>query len=188
MRQSDSRGSRIMATVVECIEKLVATKAISRAIADEALETFKRSKAEYSYARGPASADAAAAQVAAKAMSDKAAEKQIAIAASIKTWQALEARIDTAKNVNEAVMSTLTKTARGDAVRGENIDYKGKAVKDWLFGMLGPEIEKFKPGFFADAQKLTSAANFIKERFGVSTGDALAKSVSDGFGKVIEEG
>jgi hypothetical protein len=177
-----------MATVVECIEKMVAANQISRAIADEALETFKRSKAEYSYARGPASADAAAAQVVAKSMSDKAAEKQIAIAASVKTWRALEARVDTAKNANEAVMSTLTKTARGDGARGENIDYKGKAVKDWLFGMLGPEMEKFKPGFFKNQQLLTSAANFIKERFGVDTGDALAKSVSDGFGKVIEAG
>ncbi len=177
-----------MATVAECIEKMVVAKTISRAIADEALETFKRSKAEYSYARGPASADAAAAQVVAKMMSDKAAEKQIAIAASVKTWRALEARVDTAKNANEAVMSTLTKTARGDGVRGENIDYKGKAIKDWLFGKLGPEIDKFKPGFFKNQQLLTSATNFIKERFGVDTGDVLAKSVSDGFQKVIDAG
>jgi hypothetical protein len=177
-----------MASVVECVEKMVVAGQISRAIADEALETFKRSKAEYSYARGPASADAAAAQVAAKKMSDKAAEKQIAIAASVKTWQDLETRIAAGKNVNETVMSTMTKTARGDAVRGENIDYKGKAIKDWLFGMLGPEMEKFKTGFFKDAQKLTSATNFIKERFGIDTGDALSKAVSDGFGKVIDQG
>jgi hypothetical protein len=177
-----------MATVVECIEKLVVAGQVSRKIADEALEAFKRSKAEYSYARGPASADAAAAQVAAKMMSDKAAEKQIAIAASVKTWRDLETRIAAGKNINESVMATLTKTARGDAVRGENIDYKGKAIKDWLFGKLGPEMEKFKAGFFTDAQKLTSAANFIKERFGVDTGDQLAKAVSDGFQKVIDEG
>lgn len=178
-----------MANVTECIEKLVATKVITRAVADEALETFKRAKAEYSYARGPASADAAAAQVAAKSMADKAAEKQIAIAASVKTWQELEARTDVpGKNINEAVMATLTKTARGSGPVGENIDYKGKAIKDWLFGMLGPEMEKFKTGIFTDAQKLTSATNFIKERFGIDTGDALSKAVSYGFGKVIEQG
>src|SRR5258707_10351516 len=177
-----------MANVTECIEKLVAAGQVSRAIADEALEAFKRSKAEYSYARGPASADAAAAQVAAKMMSDKAGEKQIAIAASVKTWRDLETRIAAGKNINESVMSTLTKTARGDAVRGENIDYKGKAIKDWLFGMLGPEMEKFKTGFFQSQQLLTSSTNFIKERFGIDTGDALAKSVSDGFQKVIDEG
>jgi hypothetical protein len=178
-----------MATVEECITKLVASKTISRAIGDEALETFKRSKAEYSSLRGPASTDAAAAQVVAKAMSDKAAERQIAIAASVKTWQALEARTDVAgKNINEAVLSTLTKTARGSGPVGENIDYKGKAIKDSLFAMLGSEMEKFKSGFFRNAQLLTSSKNFIYERFGVDTGDALAKSVSDGFGKMIDEG
>jgi hypothetical protein len=178
-----------MANVTECIEKLVVAGQVSRAIADEALEAFKRSKAEYSYARGPASADAAAAQVAAKMMSDKAAEKQIAIAASVKTWRELEARTDVAgKNINEAVMATLTKTARGDTARGENIDYKGKAIKDWLFGKLGSEMEKFKTGFFQSQQLITSSKNFIKERFGINTGDALAKSVSDGFQKVIDEG
>src|SRR5271167_1281960 len=114
-----------MATVEECITKLVAAGQITRAIADEALETFKRSKAEYSSVAGPASADAAAAQIAAKAMSDKAIEKQIAIAASVKTWQNLETRIAAGKNINDTVMATLTKTARGDATRGENIDYKG---------------------------------------------------------------
>src|SRR5258707_15320644 len=107
-----------MANVTECIEKLVAAGQVSRAIADEALETFKRSKAEYSYARGPGRADAAAAQVVAKAMSDKAAEKQIAIAAGVKTWRDLETRIAAGKNVNESVMATLTKTARGGATRG----------------------------------------------------------------------
>jgi hypothetical protein len=177
-----------MANVTECIEKLVAAGQITRKIADEALETFKRSKAEYSSVAGPASADAAAAQIAAKAMSDKAIEKQIAIAASVKTWQNLESRVAAGKNINETVMATLTKTARGDATRGENIDYKGKAVKDWLFGMLGPEMEKFKTGFFKDNQLLTSATNFIKERFGVDTGDKLSEAVSDGFGKVIDAG
>src|SRR5581483_11877355 len=99
--------------VTDCIEKLVAAGQVTRKIADEALEAFKRSKAEYSSLRGPASADAAAAQIAAKMMSEKAAEKQIAIAASVKTWRELETRIAAAKNVNEAVMATLTKTARG---------------------------------------------------------------------------
>jgi hypothetical protein len=178
-----------MANVTECIEKLVVAGQITRKIADEALETFKRSKAEYSYARGPASADAAAAQVAAKQMSDKAAEKQIAIAASVKTWQALEAHIEATKaGVNEAVLSTLTKTARGDAHPFQNIDYKSKVVKDGLFAKLGEGMEEFKAGFFTDAQKLTSARNFIYERFGVSTSDGLAKSVSDGFGVMLKEG
>jgi hypothetical protein len=49
-------------------------------------------------------------------------------------------------------------------------------------------MEKFKAGFFKDSERLTSATNFIKERFGIDTGDTLAKAVSDGFQKVIDEG
>jgi len=37
-----------MADVAECIDKLVTAKQISRKVADEALEFFQRSKAEYS--------------------------------------------------------------------------------------------------------------------------------------------
>ena len=49
-----------MANVVECIERMVVAKTITRKIADEALEFFNRSKAEYSREIGPASANAAA--------------------------------------------------------------------------------------------------------------------------------
>src|SRR5258708_3174351 len=49
-------------------------------------------------------------------------------------------------------------------------------------------MEKFKDGFFQSQQLLTSSKNFIRERLGIDTGDALAKSVSDGFQKVIDEG
>jgi hypothetical protein len=38
----------VMANVIECIDKLVAAKSILRKVADEALEFFNRSKAEYS--------------------------------------------------------------------------------------------------------------------------------------------
>src|ERR1017187_10745648 len=82
-----------MADVSECIDKLVATGQIGRKVADEALEFFKRSKAEYSREMGPASADAAAALEAAKKLRDKAATNQIAIAADVKTFHVNEQRI-----------------------------------------------------------------------------------------------
>jgi hypothetical protein len=45
-----------MADVAECIDKLVVAKQITRRIADEALEFFNRSKAEYSREMEPANA------------------------------------------------------------------------------------------------------------------------------------
>ena len=50
-----------MADVQECIGKLVNAGAISREIGEQALDMFRRSKAEYSKTMGPASADAPAA-------------------------------------------------------------------------------------------------------------------------------
>lgn len=193
-----------MANVTECIEKLVLTKTVSRAVADEALEFFKRSKAEYSRDLGPASSDAAAALETAKKMRDKAAENQIAIAADVKTFRINEQRVkEDPRGRNAAVAGILSKdTLRGDnrlnALRrdnpdhpifsGGNADYKYQVVKDKMFTMLGPEMEKFKPGFLQSAEQANSVKRFIYERFGVNTGDMAAKAVSQGFGKVIEYG
>jgi hypothetical protein len=55
-----------MADVADCIAKLSAAGRITGKVADEALEFYKRSKAEYSREMGPASADAAAALEATK--------------------------------------------------------------------------------------------------------------------------
>jgi hypothetical protein len=76
-----------MANVAECISKLVRSGAITRAIGDEALSMFLRSKAEYAKQMGPAGADAAAALEAAKKLREAAANKQLAIAAGVKTWR-----------------------------------------------------------------------------------------------------
>lgn len=193
-----------MANVAECIEKLVATNSISRTIADEALAFFKRSKAEYAREMGPASADAAAALEAAKKLRARAAENQIAIAADVKTFRINEQRVvEDPRGRNAAVAGMLSKdTLRGDnrlnALRreqpdhpiftGPNADYKYDAAKAKMYSMLGPEMEKFKPGFFGSNEVVRSTKNFIYERFGVDTGDQAAKAVSNGFGKVIDYG
>src|SRR6516164_1299906 len=82
-----------MADVAECISKLVTTGAITRAIGDEALDMFQRSKAEYTKQMGPASADAAAALEAAKKLRETAANQQLKIAASVRTWRDIERRV-----------------------------------------------------------------------------------------------
>jgi hypothetical protein len=51
-----------MADVAQCIEKLATGGQITRKVADEALEFFRRGKAEYSREKGPASVNAAAAR------------------------------------------------------------------------------------------------------------------------------
>jgi len=193
-----------MADVAECIEKLVATKTVSRAIADEALEFFRRSKAEYSRQTGPASADAAAALETAKKMRDKAIQNQIGIAADVKRWQTIEKRIvEDPRGRNAALAGVVSKdTLIGDnrlnALRKDdpthpifsdgNADYRGLRIKDQLFAMLGPELDKFKSGWAKGQELVDHTQNFIRERFGVATADPAAKAVSDGFQKMIDYG
>lgn len=193
-----------MADVSECIEKLVVAGKVSRGIADEALEFFKRSKAEFSRETGPASADAAAALETAKKMRDRAASHQIGIAADVKRWQTIEKRIvEDPRGRNAALAGVLSKdTLIGDnrlnALRRAdpehpifadgNADYKAAVVKDKMFAMMGPDLDKFKTGIVPDQKLISSSRNFIRERFGVNTGDDLSKSVSDGFEKVIKYG
>lgn len=193
-----------MADVSECIDKLVVAGKITKAIGDEAREFFLRSKAEFSRETGPASANAAAALETAKKMRDTAASHQIGIAADVNRWQTIEKRIvEDPRGRNAALAGLLSKdTLIGDnrlkpllksdpahpIFADGNADYRAAVIKDKLFGMLGPEMDKFKTGFLKDQNLLNSSRNFIRERFGVDTGDALSKSVSDGFGKVIQYG
>jgi len=193
-----------MADVLECINKLAIGGQISRAIADEAKEFFRRSRAEYSKETGPASADAAAALETAKKMRDKAIENQIGIAADVKRWQTIERRIvDDPRGRNAALAGVISKdTLIGDnrlnALRRAepdhpifsdgNADYLASTVRDRLFGMLGTELNKFKSGWFKGQELAGRTRNFIRERFGVNTGDGAAKAVSDGFEKMAEYG
>lgn len=193
-----------MADVTECINKLVTVGKISRAVGNEALEMFKRSKAEYSKDLGPASADAAAALEAAKKLRDTAKAKQIAIAADVKTFRVNEMRIkEDPRGRNAALAGILTKDTRRGATAlndlrasnpdhpifsGGNADYRYQVVRDKMYTMLGQEMEKFRPGFFKSAEIIRSTKNFIYERFGVAAGDGAAKTASEGFGKVITYG
>ena len=193
-----------MADVAECIAKLSAAGRITGKVADEALEFYKRSKAEYSREMGPASADAAAALETAKRMHDTAIKNQLAIAQDVKRWQTIEKRIvEDPRGRNAALAGIVSKdTLIGDnrlkeLLRSEpdhpifsdgNADYRAERLKDWLFNMLGPEMDKFRTGFVADRRVLDSAKDFIRERFGIDTGNKTAKAVSDGFDKVIKAG
>jgi hypothetical protein len=188
-----------MASIAQCIEKLVVAGTVTRKTADEALGMYERSKAEYSTETGPAGADAAAALEVAKKLRDRAAERQISIAASVKTFQVAEQRVlEHPYGRAAALNGIMTKDPfrGGKLVRdlpadnpvksGNNVDYLHQTISGKLFTMLGAEMEAFRPGFLASKDIINSAKNFVYERFGVNTGDGAAKTVSYGFGKAID--
>src|SRR6516225_8037706 len=188
-----------MANVAECIGKLVAARAISQAVGDEALNIFQRSKEEYSKQLGPAGADAAAALEAAKKLREQAANKQLAIAAGVKTWRNIERRvIDDPRGGMLGVNAMLSKdTLLGDnrlaALRrddphhpiltGGSVDSNANVLRREFKNMLGPELQQFKrTGPFADGNSL------IDEIFGVDTGNQAAKAVAKGFTAMKDAG
>lgn len=191
-----------MADVAECITKLVAAGQISKAIGDEAMEFFRRSRAEYSADLGPASADAAAALEAARKLRERAADRQIAIAAGVKTWREIERRvIDDPRGGDAAVVGLLSKdTLRGDSkldklrrdqpthpiFQGASADSLRDQLRRDMHEMLGVEMEKLDPRKAGRQQAFLNAQKFIRENKGVSTGDPAAKALSDSFRKMVK--
>jgi hypothetical protein len=187
-----------MADVSECIGKLVSTGAITRAVADQALDMFTRSKAEYTKQMGPASADAAAALEAAKKLRETAAKKQLAIAAGVRTWRDIERRVldDPRGGMLSVVAMNSKDTLLGDnrlaALRrqdpqhpimtGGSVDSNAQVIRTGLYNMLGQEIEKFKGAAGANA------ADLIREIKGVTTGNKAAKAVADGWKTMVKAG
>lgn len=191
-----------MASVAECIGKLVQNGTITKVVADQALDMFKRSQAEYAQTAGPVTADAAAALEAAKKLRDRAKRNQIAIAADVKAWRTGEQRVvEDPRGYRAAIAGMVAKdTLRGSNKLAElrrsnpahplftapNADELGKEVTKKMFSLLGPEVEKFIPRVAGRAQVMQRTSNFVDELFGISTGDQVAKAMAQGFAKVTD--
>ena len=187
-----------MADVAECIGKLVATRAISQAIGDEALDMYRRSQAEYTKQMGPAGADAAAALQAAKQLRETAANKQLAIAAAVKTYRNIERRvIDDPRGGMLQVNAMLSKdTLLGDnrlaelrrtnpehpILRGGSVDSNAKVIRTGFYNMLQPYIEHFKGAGAAEAPDV------IHEIKGVDTGNKWAKGLAGAWKDIVKAG
>jgi hypothetical protein len=189
-----------MASVADCIDKLATAGEISRKVADEALDFFKRSQAKYAADMGPASRDAAAALEAAKALAARSKEMRTAVAADVKTFRINEQRLkEDPRGPNAALAGILTKDTRiGDnklkplmreqpdhpIFTGGNADYRAKMLRDQMYTKMGADMEKLRPGFFKNPDVVRSIQNFVHELFGASTGDQTAATVARAFSEV----
>jgi len=190
-----------MANVAECLGKLVAARAISQAVGDEAMNMFQRSQEQYSKQMGPASSDAAAALQAAKELRERAADKQLAIAHGVKAWRATERRVIedprggmlqiNAMNSKDTLLGVpaLNELRRKDPhhpiFTGGNVDEIAKQTRNHLYNIFraNGELDKFKAGGpFADGKDL------IREVKGVDTGNKAARAVALGWKDMVEQG
>jgi hypothetical protein len=174
-------------SVSECIEKLVKVGSITRAIADEALDLFERSKGEFSQTMGPASAEAAAAHATAKAMEAGAKKLKYEASKQALAYHRFETDILAhPQGAQAGIMSKLTRDIWGKG--GENVWSKSEVVLAQLSRVIEKGLASYSPGILGHSKsQLDSIRNVIYERFGVATGDNIAATFAKGFGEATDE-
>lgn len=175
-------------SVKDCLTKLVATGKITRAMADEASALFERSKGEYSRTMGPASAEAAAALETARSLEAGAKRLKNSAEKQAMGYARAERRMAEHKKGKVAgVMSQLVRDIWG--LGGENVFAKSSVIFDSLAAKFEEGLAAYKPGVLGQsAEQIQSVRNFIREGFGVDTGDATAKKAWAGWKTSVVEG
>jgi hypothetical protein len=171
-------------SVLKCVTNLVQTGKITKALGDEALALYERSKGEYAKHMGPAEADAAAAlatarsmEAGAKRMKNDVAKQAIGFANFERTM------LEHPDGPIAGVMDQMTQSLRSRGTR--NVDAVREDIWNQMSGRFGDAMEKYSPGLLgASKQQIASAKNIIREIFGVQTGDNLAAGAAKSFGDV----
>lgn len=171
-------------SIAECVVKLVQTGQISKALGDEALALYERSKGEFQRDMGPASADAAAGlavarsmQSAAKRMKYDAAKQALAFANFERTALAHP------DGIVAGVLDQLTASLRGRGTR--NVDSLREDIWSRFAGMFGNAMKDYAPGLLGmSGEQVNSAKNLVREIFGVATGDEMAKPAAKAWGDI----
>jgi phage terminase Nu1 subunit (DNA packaging protein) len=171
-------------SVNECVTKLVQTGKITKALGDEALALYERSKGEFSRNMGPADADAAAALATARAMQSGAKKLKNDVAKQAIAFANFErTMLEHPDGPIAGVMDQLTQSLRSRGTR--NVDAVREDVWNTLSAKFGDAMEKYAPGLLGSSKaQLESAKNLIREVFGVQTGDNLAAAAAKSWADV----
>jgi hypothetical protein len=175
-------------SVAECIGKLVATGRITKQLADEAQSLYERSKGEFQRDMGPASAEAAAGLAVARSMDAGAKRMKFDAAKQALGWANFEkVAIEHPDGMVAGVMDQLTSSLRGRGTR--NVDSVREDIWNRMAGMFGQAMNDYAPGLLGTArEQIDSAKNLIREIFGASTDDPMAKAAGQAWGNVKEYG
>ncbi|MGA2491320.1 MAG: hypothetical protein ABSF67_00050 [Roseiarcus sp.] len=182
-------------SVADCIARALAAGKIDQPTADSALQMHQRMQREFTAETGPASADAAAALAAAKALRASAAEKVRNATAQVTAFRAGEQRLaEHPMGRLAGLMGMITRDIWRDAEAfrslpaesavksGVSIEGKYNAVVGQLYRKFSYGMEKLKPGFFGMRDRqLTAIDNVVRELKGVDTGDEVARAAAKGF-------
>jgi len=171
-------------SVLKCVTNLVQTGKITKALGDEALALYERSKGEFQKNMGPAEAEAAAALATARAMEAGAKRLKNDVAKQAIAFANFErTMMEHPDGPIAGVLDQMTQSLRGRGTR--NVDAVRDDIWNQLSAKFGDSMEKYAPGLLgASKAQIDSAKNIIREVFGVSTGDNLASAAGKAFGEV----
>jgi hypothetical protein len=175
-------------SVLKCVTNLIQTGKITKALGDEALALYERSKGEFQKNMGPAEAEAAAAlatarsmEAGAKRLKNDVAKQAIAFANFERTM------IEHQDGPIAGVLDQLSQSLRGRGTR--NVDAVRDDIWNQLSAKFGESMEKYAPGLLgASKVQIESAKNIVRELFGVQTGDNLAAAAARSFTDVTNAG
>lgn len=174
-------------SVKDCVDKLVKTGKVSRAIADEAMALYDRARGEYTATMGPASADAAAALAVAKDMEASARTLKNEAAKQALAWANAERRaLSHPKGPIAGTMSLLVRDIWEKG--GMNVDRQTETIMAGLAAKFETAMAAYDPGILgASKTQIAGVKNLVREVFGVDTGDATAKAGAKGWLDATEE-
>lgn len=172
-------------SIANCLVRLVQAKRITQKQADDALALHDGLQGRLYPAMGPASAEAASALEAARAMAQAAQERKLMAAKQAIRQAEIIGRMEKHPQGKTAgLMSALVRdnweggAAMGDAL---NIESHSEAVTKRLLKIVDGAFEPYRSTMAGLRQDTDSIWNVVDELFGVDTGDAAAKAAAKGF-------
>jgi hypothetical protein len=172
-------------SIANCLTKLVAAKRITQKQADDALALHEGIQGRLYPTMGPASAEAASALEAARAMAESAKERKLMAAKqAIRKAEIADRIARHPKGKSAGLMSVLVRdnweagAQMGDAL---NIESHSEGVAKKLLKFIDGAMAPYQSKLAGLSQDTESIWNVVDELFGVDTGDTAAKAAAKGF-------
>lgn len=177
-------------SIQNCLARLVTANRISQKQADDALALHEGIQGRLYPAMGPASAEAASALEAARAMAQAAQERKLMAAKQAIRQAEIAGRMQRhPKGKTAGLMSALVRdnwergAEMGDAI---NIESHSEAVTKRLLGIIDGAFDPYRSTMAGFRQDTETIWNVVDELFGVDTGDAQAKAAAKGFSEAAK--
>lgn len=174
-----------------CINNAEAEGTITPEQAQEARDLFDEFDSEYKGKMAPGSAEVKAAQDAFDALKRETMERKRRKLLQARNWQQITMNLQSYRNLSgeqDFGRAAEALFASDGLARYSNIEFRQQAVRNAMTRKLYNVLGNFRRNLIGQTRNKAQQENFVRERFGESTGDASAKEMADAFGESAEYG